>query len=203
MIAAAGVASLSAASEQTLVLNDPTGAPYTNASRTGFLDIIVTEAIKKVGLGIELIRLPAERGLLNANAGIDDGGLSRIAGLEKIYPNLIPVPEILITMSFGSFTRDPRMRISDWQSLGSHSVGYIRGLKLLENNVPVGTAVTPANDLEQLFTMLGKGRVRVVLYEMAMGLELARKRRMDDVRFLKPALATTPLFMYLHKNIAI
>lgn len=35
---------------------------------------------------LRLVKLPAERALLNANAGIEDGDLARIAGLETHIP---------------------------------------------------------------------------------------------------------------------
>ena len=83
-----------AAEPRVLVLNDINEPPYTNTERTGFLDIIATEAFRRAGLELRLVKLPAERALLLANNGIEDGDLTRIPGLETQYPNLIRVPQV-------------------------------------------------------------------------------------------------------------
>ena len=194
------VLSDSASSEQTLVLNDPTSPPLTNESGTGFYNVIATEAFRRSDLILELIKLPAERGLKNANAGIDDGDLSRIAGLERAYPNLVRVPEKIFDMNFVAFAMDPRITIEGWQSLRPYSVGFIKGWKIFENNIPAETNVTLVDGPEQLFTMLEKGRVDIILYSRVIGLAFVRQRNMAQVKDLSPPLATRQMFIYLHKK---
>ena len=58
-----------------------------------------------LGVELRLVKLPAERGLINANAGIEDGDLARITGLEKQYPNLVRVPEKLVDLDFTAFSK--------------------------------------------------------------------------------------------------
>ena len=185
---------------ETLVLNNTSSAPLTNDTKTGFLDLIAGEAFRRNGIEISLIKLQAERGLKNANAGIDDGELLRFEGMEKLYPNLVPVPEKLMDMHFVAFSIDPSIKIDDWQSLKNYSVGYIKGWKIMEMNIPKEAQVIPAMDANQLFTMLRRGRVEVVLFERLMGLEIIRRQNIQDARDLSPSLAVKSMFIYLNKK---
>lgn len=188
-----------------LVLNNPTAPPLTNDDKTGLLDIVVGEAFRRSGLELSLIRVPPERGLKNANEGIDDGDLNRIAGLEKLYPNLVRVPEKSFDMIFVAFAlkpgpNNPEIEIDGWQSLKPYIVGLIKGWKILERNVPAGTDVVYVNDSEQLFTLLEKGRIDIALYSRLMGLDVIQRRRMTGVTDLSPPLASREMFIYLHKS---
>lgn len=188
------------ANEPTLVLNDANSAPFTNEAGTGLVDIVAGEAFRRAGVKLKLIRLPAERALINANAGIEDGEVSRVAGIEKAYPNLIPVPEKLVDHHFVAFTRNPALKNASWASLQPLTVGYIRGYKIVEKNIPPGTQTSTANDAEQLFTMLGKGRIDVAIYRRWEGIVLAQQLGIQDARIIEPSLAETGIYIYLHKK---
>lgn len=75
---------------------------------------------------------------MNANEGIEDGDALRIAGLTKLYPNLIQVPEVVTKVDF---------------------VGIVRGHKIAEMNTVGCKTVTAADTVEQLFTLLENGRL--------------------------------------------
>jgi len=184
----------------TLVLNNAAAPPLTNDEKTGFLDIIVGEAFRRSGVELSLIKLPAERGLKNADDGIDDGDLIRIGGLEKEYPNLISVPEKIFDMDFVAFTNKPGVEVASWDGLKDHVVGIITGWKIFENNIPEGTDFISVHDADQLFSLLEKGRIDVALYSRLMGLALIKRRKIDGIRVLTPPLATKEMFIYLHKR---
>lgn len=185
---------------ETLVLNNPTAPPLTNDDKTGFIDIVVGEAFRRVGLELKLIKLPPERALKNANEGIDDGDVNRIAGLEKLYPNLIRVPEKNYDMKFVAFTRNPAFEIDGWRSLKPYIVGLIKGWKIFEKNIPAGTDMVHAHDPEQLFTLLEKGRIDIALYSRLMGLDIVKRRQLTGVTILSPPLAIRETFLYLHNR---
>lgn len=184
----------------TLVLNDANSAPFTNEEGTGLVDVVAREAFRRAGLKLKLIRLPAERALLNANAGIDDGEVSRIAGMEKAYPNLIPVPEKLVDHHFVAFTRTAKLKHATWDSVAPFSIGYIRGYKIIESNLRPETKTTTANDAEQLLTMLDKGRVDIAIYRRWEGIALAEKLGIENIHIIEPSLAEKEIFIYLHKR---
>ncbi|MBI3775691.1 MAG: transporter substrate-binding domain-containing protein [Gammaproteobacteria bacterium] len=189
-----------AAGPATLVLNDTNEAPFTTPAGDGFLDVIAGEAFKRAGLQLKLVKLPAERALLNANAGIEDGDLTRIAGLEKDYPNLVRVPEKLVDWTFMAFTRQAKVTQASWANLEPLMVGHIKGWKIYEKNLRPATQIATAGDPEQLFTMLDKGRIDVALYERWLGYALAKQMNITNVQAIEPPLAVREMFIYLNQR---
>jgi polar amino acid transport system substrate-binding protein len=183
-----------------LVLNNPTAPPFTTDEHDGLLDLVVGEAFQRAGLRLKLVTLPAERGLINANAGIEDGDLSRIAGIEKVYPNLMRVPEKIFDMDFVAFTRSNLIKTASWHDLQGYSVGFIKGWKIFEQNLPPKTEIITAEAPDQLMDMLALGRVQIVLYSRWMGLALAQHKGIQDIKVIEPALAQREMYVYLNKR---
>jgi polar amino acid transport system substrate-binding protein len=189
-----------ASNEPTLVLSDTYDAPYTSVSGDGFLDLVVREAFRRAGLNLKMVQVSPERALLNANAGIEDGVSARIAGLEKSYPNLVRVPEKVMDFPFVAFASQSKLANANWDTLVPVSVGHIQGWKIFEQNLKPGTSVTIVDTAEQLFTMLDKNRIDVALYERWLGLALAKKMEIKNIRVIEPALADREMFIYLNKR---
>lgn len=187
--------------QDKLVLTTGVLAPYTTPDHKGFLDQIIVAVFREAGLEAELQVFPntTARALLNANAGIDDGEAMRIAGLEQQYPNLIRVPEPLISNDFVAYATQLHIATPDWKSLEPYVVSYIIGWKVFENNVQNAKEVTPVRDADQLFGLLSNGRADLVLYERWQGLERVRKLGLK-ARAMEPPLARTDMFIYLHKK---
>lgn len=183
-----------------LVLNNPTAPPFTTATHNGLLDIVAGEAFRRAGLDLSLVKLPAERGLINANAGIDDGDLSRIAGIEKAYPNLVRVPEKIFDMDFVAFSRTDLVKHASWYSLQPYSVGYITGWKIFDQNLLPGTEITMAQTPRQLMRMLELGRIQFALYSRWMGLAILKAMHKDNIKVIEPSLAQRAMYIYLNKR---
>ncbi len=186
--------------KETLVLNTAFTYPLSTDEQTGFVDVVVREALGRIGFGLESVRLPAERALINANAGIDDGDLLRIAGLRKTYPNLIQVPEKVIDLEFVVFTKHEAFPLDGWGSLKPYSVAIITGWKILERNITGVTELTRVKDANQLFTLLLKERVDTIVYTRNVGLGYIKQRHIHGVRILEPPLARRGMYVYLHKK---
>lgn len=187
-----------AANEPTLVLSDTYDKPYTTEASDGFLDLVAAETFRRAGLQLKMVKVSPERALLNANAGIEDGVSARIAGLEKTYTNLIRVPEKILDFPFVAFAQQAKVSTANWDTLASMTVGHIHGWKIFEQNLKPGTPITVVDDAEQLFTMLDKGRIDVALYERWLGLALAVRMGLKNIRVVEPALAEREMFIYLH-----
>jgi polar amino acid transport system substrate-binding protein len=187
------------AGRPVLVLNDTNELPYTTPAGDGFLDVVAGEAFRRAGVELRLVRLPAERGLLNADAGIEDGDMVRIAGLDRQYPNLVRVPEKLIDWEFTAFSRDATLPAS-WPAIRQRRVGHIKGWKIYERAMAGADYVTTTDDPEQLFRLLDLGRIDVALYERWLGAALAKRTNLKGVVPLAPPLATREMFIYLHKR---
>jgi polar amino acid transport system substrate-binding protein len=188
-----------AAERRVLVLNDTNEPPLTTPERNGFLDVIAGEAFRRAGVELRLVKLPPERALINANAGIEDGDLTRIAGLERQYPNLVRVQEKLTDWEFTAFGRDASVAPT-WPALRTRSVGHIKGWKIYEQNLSGAERVTTADDPEQLFRLLALNRIEVALYERWLGLALLKRLGLKGVRPLAPPLATREMYIYLNKR---
>lgn len=188
-----------AAEPPTLVLNDTNDPPFTRPDQSGFLDAVAGEAFRRAGVKLKLVKLPAERGLLNANAGIDDGDLTRIAGLDAQYPNLVRVPEKLVDWTFTAFSKNPALP-ARWEILRQRPIGHVKGWKIYEQQLANAPNVVAAEDAEQLFRLLDLDRIEVALYARWIGEALIQQQGIKGVRALEPPLATREMFIYLHKR---
>ena len=186
--------------ETTLVLNTTGNAPLNTPDQQGFVDLVATEAFRRIGVKIKSVKLPAERGLLNANQGIEDGEMLRVSGLDKIYHNLIMVPEKIMDGYFVGFSKKNIDLSAGWSALAPYSVVFINGWKILEKNVPPKTNVVKVRSAALLFPMLELDRADIVLYEEWGGLYLLANYKHTKIIELKPPLASRELFMYLNKK---
>lgn len=194
----------SALSQPTIVLNTAFGPPISNATQTGFGDQVMTEAFKRIGYKVEIVRLPAERALINANRGIDDGELARIGGLQKKYPNLIQVPETFLTVNMVLYSKNyPEFVVDGWDSVASHSLAIISGWKIMERNfAKLGDRIEiiKTDTPEQSFSLLENDRVDFIAYSNWSGLAYIKKHSLKNIRLLEPPLARPEFYVYLHKK---
>ncbi|NOX09139.1 MAG: transporter substrate-binding domain-containing protein [Gammaproteobacteria bacterium] len=189
-------------SQPTIVLNTAFASPISNSSQTGFADKVLTEAFHRIGYQLETVQLPAERALINANRGIDDGDLLRVAGLQSKYPNLIQVPEKIIDMDMVLFTKNqPSFYVDSWQSIKSHSIAIISGWKIMETNFgQLGDQIEiiKTDNIEQSLNLLMKDRVDFIAYSRWSGLAYLKEQGINGITLLSPPLVSPALYTYLH-----
>lgn len=190
----------SAWAEPPLIINTNGGIPYTTADFKGSDDLIVKEALRRIGREVKFIILPSARALANANQGLDDGNYPRIAGLTNTYPNLVRVPEMIRHSLFVAFAKKPEIRIRTWADLKPYRVGLITGWKIFETKTPKEARISKVGNAEQLFRMLAAERIDVGLYERFKGLGTIEKLGLKGIRGLAPPLAVKEMFLYLHKR---
>ena len=182
-----------------LVVNNANAPPYTTRQNNGFLDIVVGEALRRAGYTLQLVQQPAERGLLNANSGIIDGDMTRIKGLDKLYPNLVRVPEKLLDWDFTAFSK-ASFPMKNWQTIYDNPVSLVKGWKIYEKKLEGARYVTIADDAKQMFRLLLLGRVDSVLYERWQGLALIKQLGLAQKDFNTLILEKRPMFFYLNKR---
>jgi polar amino acid transport system substrate-binding protein len=183
-----------------LVLGTFAGPPLSNESQTGFYDLLLREAFNRIDYQIEIVNLPAERSLRNANGGIIDGDFARISGLERLYPNLIAVPEKIDDFEFVAFSRNIRPRTSSWAALKPYDVAIVRGWKILEENVATSKSLVRTKDQRQLFTLLANERTDIVIYSRFEGYSLLKALGIKDATALEPPLAVREMYLYLNRK---
>ncbi len=180
-----------------LMLNAAFGAPYTTLTDDGLLDRLLAEAGRRIGRRIDVQALPAERALLNANAGVEDGDAMRIAGLSRLYPHLDQVPEVLFEMELVAFAREPLPMDQGWASLEGLEVAVVTGWKIVEANTDPGNC-TAVRTPELALDLVARGRADVAVLGRRYGLAVLDAEHHAALRPLAPPLATLPMFIYLH-----
>ncbi len=188
------------ADEKIIELNVTGQAPLNTDEQNGFIDVVAKEAFRRIGYELRMVRLPAERGLKNSNQGLIDGELVRVAGMQKLYPNLMIVPEKVMDWEFSGFSYQLLNFEHGWSDLSGKSVAYVNGWKIFEKNVPGTAEITRTSSAEILFQLLRKKRTDIVLYERWGGHYLLHKMNMDDVEVCKQPLAVKAMYIYLHKK---
>ncbi|MBI4996358.1 MAG: transporter substrate-binding domain-containing protein [Rhodocyclales bacterium] len=183
---------------EPLRLNSGVGAPYFLPDKKGFLDLLVPEVFRRIGVVAEAAQYSAsERAMINANNGIDDCVAMRIKGLEKDYPNLVRIDEKVIDNEFVAYASQVQFATTGFDTLRKHHVAYIIGWKAFEPVLPPGDSVTLAKDSAQLFSLLESNRTDVILFERWQGAYILRERGIK-AHLLWPPLVSTEMFMYLH-----
>ena len=190
---------------QSAKLSLTTGAlpPITSVpGHPGFIAELARIAFGRVGAEVEVTTVPTERSLINVNAGVDDGDIFRVAGVEKEYPNVIRIPEKTLDNDFVVYTKRADITIRDWNDLKPYSVAYATGWKPYERNVNGVRELTKTSSIQELPALLEKGRVDLILMDRWQGLWVVRESGYK-FRLLEPPLAHFEMFMYVNKKHAL
>lgn len=190
----------SGAAAQVLHFNTGVRAPWTSADGKGFLDQVIAEMFRRIGHEAKVTVYPsAERAMINADSGVDDGAALRVRGLEKDYPNLIRIDEKIADNDFVAYSARHHFATKDFATLKPYLVAHIVGWKIFERNLDDSFQRTTAKDAEQLFGLLKSDRADIVLYERWQGQAYLQDQGIK-AHALEPPLATTEMFVYLHKK---
>ena len=161
------------------------------------LDRIMIEAFSRLGMEAELVYTPTEKSLVDVNAGIIDAEINRIEGMEKLYSNLIRVPESNMVMQFVAFSRE-NLPVNGWESIRDLHIGVVRGWKILENNTRGFPNVVFVPTEKELFNMLRKGRLDIALYSKLTGYAVLQDLGYEGIRHIEPPLANREMYLYVH-----
>lgn len=172
-------------------IRDANGSP-------GALDALYSKIFGQLGYAVEIVKLPAERALINANAGLDDGDAFRVAGLEKRYRNLVPVPESVFSVEFVLITREGGPGEMDWAALEGRSVGIINGWKIVESNLAGVANLTHVSMSGQLFELLQRGRVDFIVFTRQAGRRFIQSHALEGLEIQKRPLARRDMYLYLN-----
>jgi polar amino acid transport system substrate-binding protein len=186
--------------QQSLLLTTSMASPLSKDDQTGFYDQILIEAFRRIGQPMKITHLPTERSITNANLGITDGEFPRISGLDRLYPNLLEVPEKIDDFKFTAFTWRDDIQLKDWSSCKPYNVAIVRGWKILEANLADARSLVKIKNQKLLFSLLGKHRTDIAVYSRFEGQEMIKQLGLQSIRVLEPPLATREMFLYLNKK---
>ncbi|MDM8517618.1 transporter substrate-binding domain-containing protein [Desulfobacterales bacterium HSG16] len=160
---------------------------------------VLQEAYHQLGIQISYKALPPYRALQMSNSGKMDGELTRIAGLENEFKNLIPVSVPINSLEHVVFTKNLQFTVEGWESLRPYTLAIRRGIKKVEKGTRgMKRTLVPSN--EQTFFMLDKGRVDIAISARIIGLKTLSEMKLKNIRILEPPLGRIDLYHYLHKN---
>jgi len=162
------------------------------------VEIIIKEAYRRLGVQLQISRIPGERSLILANAGDVDGDLFRVGKIDREYKKLIKVPVNLLTLEVVVFTRDKVFPVNDWNSLIPYTVGYRRGVKAVEYHLHEQINTISAATYVPVFRMLEAGRCDVVVASRASGNEAIDVLGLQGISALEPPLIKESMYHYLH-----
>lgn len=189
------------ASPEEFVFTSSYSPPYSRQDDQGILDRILAEAFRRIGQDFAVAHAPAERGLRDANAGIADGVMARVAHMDTMYPNLRRIESATIpSRDFVACSLRELGPVREWADLRPYNVAYVRGWKIIENNVPAAKSVIAVESTERLFRILARGRVDVAINARLDGLLMARELGIPGLRVHEPPLASLSLYAFIHKD---
>jgi len=186
--------------QQQILLTTSMTSPLSKEDQTGFYDQVLIEAFRRVEQRIQITHLPTERSITNANLGISDGEFPRISGLDRLYTNLLRVPEKIVDFEFIAFTWKPDIQLKDWNSCKPYNVAIVRGWKILETNLADARSLVKVKNQKLLFSLLGKHRTDIVVYSRFEGKEMIKQLGLKSIWVREPPLATREMFLYLNKK---
>jgi len=159
---------------------------------------VLKEAYRRLGISVDAEILPAERAVKIASAGVTSGEVARLEGLENTYPDLVRVPEPLITMRVMAVTTGKSFPVDGWDSLRPHILCYTHGVKIFEQGTD-GMLRMPATDGEHTIKLLRQGHCDVALLDSRSWLIIDRIS-VGPLRELEPPVTIIPLYHYLHRR---
>lgn len=169
-----------------------------------FYHSVLTEADKRLtDIAISFEVLPAERSLMLANQGINDGECCRIpAVITPEYKNLVAINESFFSARFSAFGKEQTTPINRFEDLKPFAVGTVEGWKIAVIKVKevkpaeVHIVTTP----EQLFQMLDQDRLDYGVVGYLSGLHSMSKLKLDSIHAIEPPLIEKPLYLVLHNK---
>jgi polar amino acid transport system substrate-binding protein len=188
-------------SRPEIIIGTSYSPPLSTQEDDGYFDLLLDEAFSRLGMSAETVMLPAGRSLKDADNGHLDGDVGRVRGIERVHPNLVMVPEpVLSERRFTAFSVGMDPEIHSWDDLSPYNVGYVRGWKIFEDNSGAAKSVVPVDDTEMLFQSLKKGRIDIALSAELDGLAMAKKLGIEGIRVLDEPLAAKKMYLYLHES---
>ncbi|MDV7339510.1 transporter substrate-binding domain-containing protein [Terasakiella sp. A23] len=185
---------------ETIIISTPAIPPVSGAdNEPGYLKNIVTEAGRRIGIKIMFRHQPAKRSLVSSNSGQTHGELHRIEGLEKYYPNLIRVPEVMLIDRFVGFAAKPDMHIEDWLNTGAMKIHYPRGWAIYANTFGEDAEHHSGGKGEDLFKMVASKRIDIAMHTLDKGTYIAKQAGVQ-VYPVSPPFAVKKMYVYLHKS---
>ncbi|MEE1674947.1 transporter substrate-binding domain-containing protein [Agarivorans aestuarii] len=161
----------------------------------------VTAAYSELGYTVEIVPMPAKRSLHHARDNHHiDAELARTRYASAYLPNHILIPVAVGHITIAAFVKKDKAVVTDWHSLQQYRVAGVRGHLFLEDKLRNHSDTQFFNSAHQALTMLGRGRVDVVILPLSIGEYVIKKYWHKQITTVSPALDYVPLYHFLHNK---
>jgi polar amino acid transport system substrate-binding protein len=160
---------------------------------------IIKDAARRAGLGVNMVALPGERGMILANKGELDGAIGRTMLAASEYPDLVVVPEPVFLYAPSAYSYKQFDMSRRWDALRGHTVCVRRGYTLSEKRTLGLQRQRLANDASML-RMLRSGGCEIAVMDQRNQAMRAAMAGDQDLKKLAPPLEEVPLYLFLHKR---
>lgn len=165
---------------------------------TPLAEKILTRAYDELGIRIETVQASPRRALLDAASGKTDGELVRIKDIGSDFESLIRVDVPIVVARTYAYAVKPDLRGKSFEELKPLRIGHVAGarfaVELANGFTEIWTAETP----KQLFEMLRRDRIDLVIAGEGTARRLSRELEMPEVFPLGPSLHTVAFYHFLH-----
>ncbi|NND91513.1 MAG: transporter substrate-binding domain-containing protein [Granulosicoccus sp.] len=177
--------------------------PVTTPAGDGYLDQLLDALFSRLGMCVEIQKLPPARGLAQANAGLLDGEAARINLDGSLYPALHRMREPLFDVVFAGLYTRPDVSVDALEDFFEYRLGFVRGWKIAESLFSEHSMLIRTHNATQLFDMLDAGRIDIAFMTVAPGRFIARGKGIEHLQVTGFTLRKD-LHLYMHeKNIAL
>ena len=177
-----------------------TTADNQNHHRAKAMNAVLIECFKRMGIVLNIVKMPSKRSLKNADNGLEDGNFVRTEGITHAYPNLIKVPEKISVNRIVAFSKNTNIKIKNWQSLSKFNVVCVNGWRNCERELDNPNKVTYVKNEELLMTLIENDRTDIGIFGQSTGFEVIKKLGYSSIKSLEPPVAVSDLFLYIHKK---
>lgn len=173
---------------------------YSNSPQATRLSRVIETAYAAMGYQAMTERMPAERGMLEADHGIAAGEISRTPFIEKVSPNLIRVPVQMDVVSISTMTKAASLAAPTLEQAAHMHVGIQKGIKNVEALVEGWPSVERTMASFAMLKMLNVGNIDVIIgYTENLSYTLAQVGLSPDL-FSFREVHRDPVYHYLHKR---
>ena len=121
-------------------------------SMTQGLIRVYTEALKRLGIELAYVDVPAKRGVYLLNAGLVDGDLGRLYDYSDSCSNVVRIEEPNNTVRLAVYSAKPDIWLNGWESLKGtkYKVECQRGAMICVDNV---SRIVPQDQFSEINTI--------------------------------------------------
>ncbi|OUS39781.1 hypothetical protein A9R01_00260 ['Osedax' symbiont bacterium Rs2_46_30_T18] len=185
-----------ALSQQRLVLTTTLGLEYFNTIG----ELVLIEAYEKIGVKVEVLRVPSKRSLTMSNSGQSDGEVHRIKSITQKFTNLVQSPVSINHVEIVAFSKYPGTIINNEEELASYSIVYHKGAVVFEKLTAGFPHVKTVSISKQGLMMLANDRAEIFLGDSLSGPATVRENNIQGVYMLSPPVKTIHMYHCLNTN---